>query len=245
MRLDQLSVYPNPWMEPTDRDAGSQTQRVSPTTVRSAMPTLTECCLRQLLAPAMETSQKEPQDPETVLEALYGSPLTGTERIAPRLLEMLRACVPRAVAAPDAIIPSKRPRLQGVRDVHASSGAAQQRLTHPRAPDMETHPGVGVCPALDHRRAQAPVYVQWAEERFTWECVVAGKSVSSLGGPGVPVRWRGCERGCLDFLDAEEKVGGGVDVDTDVDMGDQSGDDVQVLDLGSGGLADSDVEEFD
>ncbi len=37
-----------------------------------------------------------------------------------------------------------------------------------------------------------------AEERFTWEDVVAGVNT---GEPfGVPLLWRGCSKGCLDFL---------------------------------------------
>ena len=39
-----------------------------------------------------------------------------------------------------------------------------------------------------------------AEERFTWEHHVAGVSV----GGAVPLLWRGCQWGCLDFLDESE-----------------------------------------
>ena len=35
-----------------------------------------------------------------------------------------------------------------------------------------------------------------AEQRFTWEHRIAGLEVGGV----VPVRWRGCQRGCLDFL---------------------------------------------
>ncbi|PIL25484.1 hypothetical protein GSI_13374 [Ganoderma sinense ZZ0214-1] len=72
--------------------------------------------------------------------------------------------------------------------------------------------GVSECPSPAHRashgvRERAPVYVyvRHAEERWTWEEVVAGVRVgaedSAGGGRGVPVRWRGCGRGCLAFLD--------------------------------------------
>jgi hypothetical protein len=43
------------------------------------------------------------------------------------------------------------------------------------------------------------VFVTPAEERYTWETVVAGVDV----GGSVPLKWRGCLCGCLDFLDAE------------------------------------------
>lgn len=46
------------------------------------------------------------------------------------------------------------------------------------------------------------MFVAHAEERFTWEAEVAGVKIAGGGGSGcVPVRWRGCGRGCLDFLD--------------------------------------------
>ena len=70
--------------------------------------------------------------------------------------------------------------------------------------------GISSCPspALAHG-ARGRVFVRHAEERWTWEEVVAGVQVGTegdnggggRGGGGVPVRWRGCSRGCLGFLD--------------------------------------------
>ena len=44
-----------------------------------------------------------------------------------------------------------------------------------------------------------------AEERWTWEDTIAGVRVGAegIGRAGVPVRWRGCRRGCIAFLDPE------------------------------------------
>ena len=39
-----------------------------------------------------------------------------------------------------------------------------------------------------------------AEERYTWVTELAGVRVGESTG-GVPILWRGCRRGCLDFLD--------------------------------------------
>lgn len=49
------------------------------------------------------------------------------------------------------------------------------------------------------------MFVRAAEERFTWEEVIAGVRVGGdgVGGVGVPVRWRGCGHDCLAFLDPE------------------------------------------
>lgn len=41
--------------------------------------------------------------------------------------------------------------------------------------------------------------MECAEECFTWEVKVAGNIVGT-----VPVRWRGCGRGCLDFLQPDD-----------------------------------------
>jgi hypothetical protein len=45
-----------------------------------------------------------------------------------------------------------------------------------------------------------PPFVMPAEERHTWVTELAGVRVGESTG-GVPILWRGCGRGCLDFLD--------------------------------------------
>ncbi|KAJ6581443.1 hypothetical protein B0H19DRAFT_506821 [Mycena capillaripes] len=65
------------------------------------------------------------------------------------------------------------------------------------APPDDDPPSLGLCPAPHHVHG-ASVFVTPAEERYTWETVVAGVAV----GGGVPLKWRGCLWGCLDFLGA-------------------------------------------
>lgn len=60
-------------------------------------------------------------------------------------------------------------------------------------------PAVSVCPSPAHFPLNSRVYVHHAEERFSWEDVIAGIPVDTKGG--VPVLWRGCSQGCLRFLD--------------------------------------------
>lgn len=69
--------------------------------------------------------------------------------------------------------------------------------------------GTGRCPSPRHGRAApaalpwarvGPPFVQPAEERYTWVTELAGVRVGETTG-GVPLLWRGCGRGCLDFLD--------------------------------------------
>ena len=72
----------------------------------------------------------------------------------------------------------------------------------------------GRCPSPRHNYATPPVvvgqpwpwprlgppFVMPAEERYTWVTELAGVRVGESTG-GVPILWRGCGRGCLDFLD--------------------------------------------
>ena len=51
------------------------------------------------------------------------------------------------------------------------------------------------------------------EQRLTWERRIAGLDV----GGAVPVRWRGCQRGCLDFLCPKDETECFAEQD-DVDM---------------------------
>ncbi|TBU30082.1 hypothetical protein BD311DRAFT_777066 [Dichomitus squalens] len=160
--------------------------------------------------------------PLTVLEASYVLPLTDDLHYSPALLDTLRACVPAAVARPPEFdkgrhhqegAQAKRAR-RDLDDPRASSPpsvrAEDDDVFAPPRADAEVT-GVSLCPSPVHRaeegswkRGRVPVYVRHAEERWTWEDVVAGVRVgveAGAGGGGVPVRWRGCSRGCLAFLD--------------------------------------------
>ncbi|KAI0763830.1 hypothetical protein BD413DRAFT_616152 [Trametes elegans] len=150
----------------------------------------------------------------TMIEAAYALPITEEIVIGPAVLATLRACVPAAVAKPPTAAqlsgPSKVRRDDGQRDVHAS--APHHERSSPRGSSHrgvgrdtdEDPPAISVCRSPAHRgEARVPVFVHHAEERFTWEKVIAGVRISAEGGGGVgvPVRRRGCSRGCLAFLD--------------------------------------------
>lgn len=62
------------------------------------------------------------------------------------------------------------------------------------ADDYKRVTGLGKCPSKTHDG----VFVMHAEERFTWV-----KRIGSVTVGEVPLRWRGCQWGCLDFLDTE------------------------------------------
>jgi hypothetical protein len=117
---------------------------------------------------------------------------------------------------------------QGLPDLATSQ--ARKRLQQVRR-DRETsleedavdNPFFGPCPNPRHYRydgnSDAPKVSKWiylqrpAEQRIQY--------VDIAGEKGIPIRWEGCARGCLDFLMDEEDA---------VDGSEQDGFDVAVLD---------------
>ena len=178
------------------------------------VPRLSELCLRTLLSPYQSQQSVQSKD-ETVLEALYALPLSGTEYYPRALVDTLHACIPSAVAKPDVHIeasPAKKARrststahdpfkrTRPASSSHLAPGPQSQiQDTHGK----ETLPGIGVCPSPIHSaQGRKAVFVNHAEERFTWEYTIAGILV---GEPlGVPLHWRGCSQGCLDFLGSHD-----------------------------------------
>ncbi|KAI9438973.1 hypothetical protein H4582DRAFT_1946007 [Lactarius indigo] len=88
------------------------------------------------------------------------------------------------------------------------AGAAQEQKSFGRCPSLR-HGGVAPAPAATSPAGLAaamawarlgPPFVLPAEERYSWVTEIAGVRVGETTG-GVPLLWRGCGRGCLDFLD--------------------------------------------
>lgn len=81
--------------------------------------------------------------------------------------------------------------------VPGSMAASQDANLTPRASsarDREMR-GKSICPDTNCQGR----FVDHSETRMSWEEVVAGCKVA----PAVPVMWRGCLRGCLDFMDVQ------------------------------------------
>lgn len=187
---------------------------VSETVHHFTIPQLMESCLRVLLSDYLPRDPLQPSSydnialgrRETVLEVLHTLPLP--EDYPQAVLRELGACCAKAIAKPDISMqasPMKRPRTAIQRTVSLGSdvfgpSSSQTKAEEAEEEEGETHPGVGVCRSPAHTRPS--VFVRHAEERFSWEAVIAGQTVDVDGG--IPVLWRGCSRGCLDFL-------GGVD----------------------------------
>jgi hypothetical protein len=193
MRLKKLSVTSNPFLspppvlEPTvipgllESIPRGPPPSSEPIRRLGRVPPLVELVLRFLMAPATDVSvdllSLEPiRNLPTNFKAKYEIIQPGETRISPVLLSMLEACIPGSVAgATSTIIPPTSSDRGGV----------------PPEPTADGRTSPGRCPTHDVD------FFRHAEERFTWERIVANVD---LGAPGVPVRWRGCSHGCLDFL---------------------------------------------
>ncbi|KAI0319937.1 hypothetical protein OF83DRAFT_694755 [Amylostereum chailletii] len=148
-------------------------------------------------------------------------PLTDEHSIPERYARILALCQPGTVAAPP-----KFGRTESTASWTTDSDATMVNTAATGPEDA----GLSRCPSTKHLLGgvehasppdwtatkawtEGPPYVQHAEERYMWVDVVAGVRVGQVDG-GVPLLWRGCERGCLDILGEA----GPQDVDGDVEM---------------------------
>ena len=196
MKIPKLTLSNNPWT-PKPSDIPLNTKAVSKAVLHFRIPPLREMCLRALLSPA------GPGLKGTALE-LYELPLAEVD-YSTEMQNILRSCVPGSVARPsfedcDSISTISQPPIKHTRVPRKTAGTDA-----PITKDKDTDPpDIGVCPSPKHRtqdgqwaHGRKPVFIRWAEERFTWERF--GEAEMTL----IPVRWRGCGRGCLDFLNVE------------------------------------------
>ena len=206
LQLTELAVDPNPFLENTEAAKDKSRDRyVGPVERRYAVIPLFEFALRILVAPATPQSHLtaisslsiSKTRPKTVFEHLYDLPLSTEEssNLSPHIRETLAACIPGSIG--HTISP------------HTSPAQSQNRTS-------KSPPCVSTCMSRRHLIDDGPykpaVFVDHAEQRFTWDKFVAGRRVG--GDNGIPLLWRGCSPGCLDFLD--ETAGTGAD-DDDVD----------------------------
>ncbi|KAI0048563.1 hypothetical protein FA95DRAFT_1557922 [Auriscalpium vulgare] len=223
MKLDKLIVHPNPFKRysgpPLPGDA-SNWHPISAATIISRLPSLQEISIRYLLSPA-----SSPPGSPIGLRTMQNTAIRrrqATDTRAPSNLEkyyMLpipETSVPAwavALLGPGAI---SRPR--GSRAPSSSSLFSGTTATSERG--GRNAPTIGRCPSplhcdpsqppLDVKDAawvrRGPPFVTHAEERYTWTMRIAGLVVGR-DNIGVPLLWRGCESGCLDFLESGEMAG--------------------------------------
>lgn len=169
--LTLLQVHGNPWR------SIPHTPLLGP-----SVPSLQELCYRTMLSPS---SDVRPDGRfTTLLEETYHLPLGGN--MPDHLRVVLAACVPRSITQ--------------------SSLPPSQSSSSSLLSDLDEVTGFGICPSPHHRYQDSdggyiddrpPVFVQPMTERFVSTRQIAEVTLDEA----VPVRWRGCGRGCLDFLD--------------------------------------------
>ncbi|KAF8956923.1 hypothetical protein BDZ97DRAFT_1955357 [Flammula alnicola] len=173
-KLTQLNLFPNPFIpEPLPNRHG---KFVSETEYRGPqVPQFTELALRVLLARPTDPSSSAPLGMfKTKLEQMYELPLpTGPNwrPISAHLGQTLSVCVPGSIVMDE-----------------SRKGKWDNK-------DSREVSGIGLCPNPEHEKPS--IFVQHAEERYTWESSTI--VIRTLGGTAA-VLWRGCLRGCLEFL---------------------------------------------
>ncbi|CAL1715529.1 unnamed protein product [Somion occarium] len=197
MELDSLDCSMNKWMEPPPELLHPKCARiVSKTVSLFVIPTLKEYVHRFLLSPAQPSNPTSIE--ETVLEHMGGFAVI-PDIMADHLVAELHICLPHIIPRPDADMhpsPAKRARRQSPADESFSFLLPKVKEKRRDETILEEHPGIGVCPNRSHTHKS--VFVNHAEEWFTWEGVVAGQRACEKYG--VPMKWRGCSPGCLAFL---------------------------------------------
>lgn len=188
MSLSTLIVHPNPFLEPATSALASRVSLPGRSVSQPIHPLpriipLVEVCLRKLLSPTLT------QHDDTILNMYYELPLQEYE---PRVTDPPPLLCKKRVSL---ALPT---HIRKVLDVcapgsvydYGDEGAAKGSYG-----DDEFISGLGYCPGKD-----CGIFVRHAEERFTWESKIANVEVGSR----VPVRWRGCNWGCLDIMDEGE-----------------------------------------
>ncbi|KAI6042052.1 hypothetical protein EDC04DRAFT_2866937 [Pisolithus marmoratus] len=250
MKLEKLSLYPNPFLpepsspfKPTNSGVGHRTVSTRPPFTRLASlrrdsslspaaitvsPVVTTVDavppLTELCLRLLLTPMGEGPDARTVIADYYDMPLSDQWNIPPHVHSVLTECVPGIL----------RPRKR-LSTEPPSMGSCQRSVSQQ---------GFARCANPRHR---AKVFIGHAAERFTWERHIAGVNV----GGTVPLRWRGCMRTCLGFLDQGEGPresaainAGALDATLDEDdaMEIDPAEAVQVVQLGRRGLS---MDDFD
>lgn len=174
LSLQMLQVSPNPFMKKPDTKADLKPVTLPTYLFPDPVPSLVELCCRILVSPPPPSFVPEGQPPQDTLLSLRDR--DHLYDLPPSLAHDLNACVPDC-------IPTATAMSQGEEDegMHVT--------------------GIGKCPNPSHG-PETRNFVRHAEERFSWEMRVGGLLI---GGEGceVPLRWRGCCRGCLSFLDGQ------------------------------------------
>ncbi|KZV72478.1 hypothetical protein PENSPDRAFT_750924 [Peniophora sp. CONT] len=213
--LKQLNVYPNERFLPDPstgkpHSGSSPWRAVTPVEVSSSVPTLREIILRYLLSPNVS----EPTAPHSHMPTTpHNSPMR-QRGPAKSTISNLAAYIQLPLSPSDLppsahILQTHEPGLIARQSFSRVSTAASIASTARGDPEPK---GVSHCMSPMHGYYQGPggmgpPYVEHVEQRIVWAHSICGIVVGSSSHGGVPLLWRGCERGCLEFLDGSSSQG--------------------------------------
>ena len=183
LRLETFSAHPNPWLQPTPSAESPRTAPVLP---------LSDMCLNLLISP------RSPHNLPPLLENYRFDPAPGQRHplLDAQALHDAVPYIPMALA--QRILQSLKSCANNKSVVYPRSNTA------PLPDDAAANPFFEPCPSPRHHEIrQTPygqvrraLFLRAAEERLEWRDV--------FGIPDLPIQWRGCSPGCLDFLDDDE-----------------------------------------
>jgi hypothetical protein len=228
MTLTNLNVHTNPWYpDPTNNAAPQDASETvdGATRVHFHVPPLREVVLRYLLTPSANQQRllapSPPTSPTTIMTTARAlQPTTLEDRfqlplqdgaLTPADAALLARLAPAAVSAPRRHAFS-RATTSGPSAALFSTSSKSDSTRRGEEHEHEQQCCSGRCPSPRHSYGTpqvvvaqpwprlGPPFVMPAEERYTWVTELAGVRVGESTG-GVPILWRGCGRGCLDFLD--------------------------------------------
>ncbi|KAJ3931683.1 MAG: hypothetical protein NXY57DRAFT_1006319 [Lentinula lateritia] len=152
--------------------------------------------------PGTTISSISPHVRRPKIELIYDLPPESTSFLPPSVQRRLHYAVPGSVKGYSSDDEYGNRCQSQDRDHHSSLTDTNSNFIS----DLDEVTGVGFCPSPRHRHhgpngLTSSLCYQHTEERFTWESTIAG--VENLGE--IPVRWRGCLKGCLGFLDVGDE----------------------------------------
>ncbi|KAG9126275.1 hypothetical protein FRC07_004127 [Ceratobasidium sp. 392] len=193
LTLQTLLVDPNPFLPPPTL-VYSNSRVLGPLTIHNRIPKLSELALRVALEqpPKLPSLSFTPTKRTAVLltpspshTSVFSSPSTSSSNQFP----------------PHPLIVSSYYDIQSW-----LQSLPTLAVTHLRAAlhgSGDARDVYGTCPNAQHRAdvKEHGLFVDPAEERFEWVKSLAGCELASP----VPLLWRGCRAGCLDFLEGHVK----------------------------------------
>ncbi|KAF8524177.1 hypothetical protein JB92DRAFT_1463500 [Gautieria morchelliformis] len=208
LNLHSLHVSPNPFEAPPSPSEGEQkqprlTRILGPLRRGPSVPTLCELALRRLLSPGMPSSHRTPGPTKSCLEASMSLAEIDGLALPPHIKRVIRASTGHGRAR----VTEEGECVDSELDMSWNACPCPRHYSPPIS-DTGVMKSVRFAIGTPNQKGlfnrSAPVFRVPVEERIEWVGTVAGVQVAESQSAWVPLLWRGCGPGCLDFLEDEE-----------------------------------------